>query len=93
MKFMTGGYAQEEMAKCGQIPVNKEALESDTAKEADFAPFLEAIAAAKSRPTVSCWSEMDNELSVAVTVVVSGEKTAAQAMDELAEKFDALLAK
>ncbi|MCI9663920.1 MAG: extracellular solute-binding protein [Lachnospiraceae bacterium] len=93
MKFMTGGYAQEEMAKCGQIPVNKEALESDTAKEADFAPFLEAIAAAKSRPTVSCWSEMDNELSVAVTAVVSGEKTAAQAMDELAEKFDALLAK
>ena len=36
---------------------------------------------------------MDNELSVAVTAVVSGEKTAAQAMDELAEKFDALLAK
>ena len=38
MKFMTDEYAQEEMAKCGQIPCNKKALESDTVKQADFAP-------------------------------------------------------
>lgn len=92
MKFMTSKYAQEEMAKCGQIPVNKEALESDTVKNADFAPFLEAIKNAKSRPTVACWSEIDNELSVAVTKVMNGEKSAQDAMDELAEKVDTLLA-
>ncbi len=92
MQFMTGTYAQEEMAKCAQIPVNKEALESDTVKNADFAPFLEAIKNAKSRPTVACWSEIDNELSVAVTGVMNGEKTAQEAMDELAVKVDALLA-
>lgn len=92
MKFMTGEYAQEEMAKCGQIPVNKEALESDTVKNADYAPFLEAITTAKSRPTVACWSEMDSELSVAVTAVMNGEKTAQEAMDELAIKFDEMLA-
>lgn len=91
MKFMTSEYAQEEMAKCGQIPVNKEALESDTVKEADFAPFLEAITTAKSRPTVACWSEMDNELSLAVAAVMFGEKTAQEAMDELAIKFDQML--
>src|SRR5690606_20772750 len=28
MKFMTGSFAQEEMAKAGQIPVNKTALQS-----------------------------------------------------------------
>lgn len=93
MKFMTGEFAQEEMAKCNQIPVNKEALESDTVKQADFAPFIEAIKTAKSRPTVACWSEMDNELSVAVTAVMLDEKTAQEAMDELAVKFDELLAK
>lgn len=93
MKFMTDEYAQEEMAKCGQIPVNKQALESDTVKQADFAPFLKAITTAKSRPTVPCWSEMDNELSVAVTAVMNGEKSAQEAMNELAEKYDALLAK
>ncbi len=92
IKFMTEPFAQEEMAKCGQIPVNKEALESDTAKEADFAPFIDAIATAKSRPTVACWSEMDSELSVAVTAVMNGEKTAKEAMDELAVTFDEMLA-
>lgn len=92
MTFMTSPYAQEEMAKCGQIPVNKQALESDTVKNADFAPFIEAITTAKSRPTVACWSEMDTELSVAVTKVMAGEKTAQEAMDELAAKFDAMLA-
>ena len=93
MKFMTSEFAEEEMAKCGQIPVNKEALESDTVKAADYAPFLEAIKTAKSRPTVACWSEMDSELSVAVTDVMNGKKTAQEAMDKLAERFDELLEK
>ena len=91
MKFMTSPFAQEEMAKCGQIPVNKEALESDTVKGAAFAPFLDAITTAKSRPTVACWSEMDSELSVTVTSVMNGEKTAQEAMDELAVLYDELL--
>ena len=91
-RFMTSEYAQVEMAKCGQIPVNNTALESDTVKQADFAPFIEAIKTAKSRPTVSCWSEIDSELTAAVTSVMSGDKTAKAAMDELAVKVDALLA-
>ena len=41
MKFMTGEWAQEQMAQCGQIPVNTAALESDTVAEQDYAPFLE----------------------------------------------------
>jgi multiple sugar transport system substrate-binding protein len=93
MKFMTGEYAETEMAKCGQIPVNKAALESDTVKSASFAPYLEAIKTAKARPTVAAWSEMDNALTTEMTAVVSGEKTAKQAMDELATTFDALLKK
>lgn len=91
MQFMTDEYAQIAMAKCGQIPVNKKALENDMVKQADFAPFLEAIKNAKSRPTVASWSEIDNELSVTVTAVMNGEKTAKEAMDELAVKVDALL--
>lgn len=91
MQFMTSEFAQTEMAKCGQIPVNKAALESDAVKNASYAPFIEAIQTAKARPTVATWTEMDNELSIAMTKVVSGEKTAQEAMDELAVKFDALL--
>ena len=91
MQFMTGEYAETEMAKCGQIPVNRAALESDTVKAADYAPFIEAIQAAKARPTVAAWSEMDNGLQVAMNAVVTGEKTAQEAMDELAVAWDALL--
>ena len=91
MQFMTGEYAETAMAKCGQIPVNKAALESDTVKNADYAPFIQAIETAKARPTVAAWSEMDNELTNAMTAVVNGEKTAQEAMDELAVAFDELL--
>ncbi|HHU72772.1 MAG TPA: extracellular solute-binding protein [Clostridiales bacterium] len=91
MKFMTSEYAQVEMSKCGQIPVSKKALENDIVKQADFAPFLEAIKVAKSRPTVASWSEIDNELNSAVTAVVNNQKTAKEAMDELALKVDKLL--
>lgn len=91
MQFMTGEYAETAMAKCGQIPVNKAALESDTVKNADYAPFIQAIETAKARPTVAAWSEMDNELTNAMTAVVNGEKTAQETMDELAVVFDELL--
>ncbi len=92
MKFMTSEFAQVEMAKCGQIPCNKQALETDTVKQADFAPYIEQLQTAKSRPTVACWSEFDSELAAAVTEVIKGDKTAQEAMDELAVKVDALLA-
>lgn len=91
MQFMTSEYAETEMAKCGQIPVNKAALASDTVKNAAYAPFIEAIQTAKARPTVAAWSEMDNALVGAMTAVIGGEKTAQVAMDELAVQFDALL--
>jgi multiple sugar transport system substrate-binding protein len=91
MDFMTSEFAQVEMAKSGQIPVNKAALSNETVLEAPFAPFLEAIKTAKARPTVSTWSEIDNELNEAVYQVVSGKKTAQKALDELAVKMDALL--
>jgi multiple sugar transport system substrate-binding protein len=91
IRFMTGEFAQIEMAKCGQIPVNKTALNSDTVKKADFAPFIAALGSARSRPTVAAWSEMDNLLNMAVTEVVNGRKSARAALDELALQWDNLL--
>ena len=92
MKFMTSEFAQEEMAKCGQIPVNKTALESATVKEAPFAPFLSAITTAVARPPVASWSEIDNLLSVAVTDIIVNGADAQATMDALAAQVDALLA-
>lgn len=92
MKFMTSEYAQQEMAKCGQIPVNMTALESDTVKNADYAPFLEAITTAQARPPVASWSEIDNELTVAMTDMIVNGADVQTTLDTLAAKVDALLA-
>ena len=91
MQFMTGEFAETEMARCGQIPVNRAALESDVVKDADYAPFIAAIETAKARPTVAAWSEMDNGLQNAMTAIVSGEISAQSALDELASQWDELL--
>ena len=92
MKFMTSEFAQTEMAKCGQIPVNKTALESATVKEAPFAPFLNAITTAVARPPVASWSEIDNLLSVAVTDIIVNGADAQATLDALAAQVDTLLA-
>ena len=92
MKFMTSEYAQEEMAKCGQIPVNMTALDSQTVKDASFAPFLEATTTAKARPTVASWSEIDNALTVAMTDMIVNGADVQQTLDQLAVTIDGLLA-
>jgi multiple sugar transport system substrate-binding protein len=91
MKFMTSEFAQEEMAKCGLIPVNKAALESTTVKEASFAPFLNAIKNAKARPPVAKWTEIDNQLTTAVTSIIKDGADAQKTLDTLAPKVDELL--
>jgi len=92
MKFMTSPFAEEEMAKCGQIPVNKTALESDTVKAASFAPFLEAITTAKARPAVASWSKIDNELTNAMTEILVNGADVKTTLDTLATTIDGLLA-
>ena len=92
MKFMTSEFAQEEMAKCGQIPVNKDALNTSTVKNASFAPFLNAITTAYARPPVASWSEIDNALSVAVTDIIVNGADCQATLDALAANVDALLA-
>ncbi len=92
MQFMTSPFAEEEMAKCGQIPVNKTALESETVKNASFAPFLEAITTAKARPAVASWSEIDNELTIAMTKILVEGAPVKETLDALAVTIDGLLA-
>lgn len=92
MKFMTDKFAQIEMAKVGQIPVNKEAIDSEEVKSIEnFAPFLEAIKTAKPRPPVSTWPEIDNEITSSITMAMLDDKPVEEIMNELAVKIDELL--
>ena len=93
IKFMTGEEAQVAMASCGQIPVNKRALENETVKQADFAPFLQAIATAQARPTVASWTEIDNQMTVTMTSIIKDGANAQESLDRLAADVDKLLQK
>ena len=92
MKFMTGEWAQEQMAQCGQIPVNTAALERDTGAAQGSAPFLEAITTAKARPPIACWSDFDSALTNAVTDIIVNGADAQSTLDALAAEVDAMLA-
>ena len=92
MKFMTSEWAQEQMAQVGQIPVNTTALESDTVAEQDYAPFLEAITTAKSRPPVASWSDIDSALTNAMTDIIVNGADVQSTLDALAGEVDKLLA-
>ena len=92
-KFMTSDYAQKEMAKAGQIPVNKKSLESKESQDSGFAPFIEAIKSAKSRPNVSNWTEIDTMLSTTMTNIMNNKVSVEDGLNQLSKQIDKSLTK
>lgn len=92
MKFMTSEYAQKEMAKVGQIPVNEKIIQSkDITSIEKFAPFLTAIQTAKPRPAIAQWPQVDEQLNMAIVKAIMGDQTVKEALDEAAKKIDTIL--
>lgn len=94
MKFLTSEYAQVEMGKVGQIPVNLNAVEHADIKAIDyFAPFLEQLKTAKARPPIPQWPQIDIIISDAMAVIFLKDNDVKSSLDEAADKIDALLKK
>lgn len=93
IKFMTDTHAQVEMAKVGQMPVNKEAITNAEAVAAmPLLPvFAEALQTAKARPVIPQWSEVENIIATKVAEAITGQKAVQTALDEAATEIDALL--
>lgn len=93
IKFMTGKDAQVEMAKVGQMPVNKEALADDEVLEAMplLSIFADALQTCKARPVTPKWGDMEGIINTKATEAVLGQKPVQTAMDEAAAEIDALL--
>lgn len=93
IKFMTGKDAQVEMAKVGQMPVNKEALVDDGVLEAmPLLPiFADALQTCKARPVTPKWSDMENIINTKATEAILGQKSVQTAMDEAADEINALI--
>ena len=93
IKFMTGKDAQVEMAKVGQMPVNKEALVDDEVLEAMplLSIFADALQTCKARPVTPKWSDMENIINTKATEAILGQKPVQTAMDEAADEINALI--
>ena len=93
IKFMTGKEAQVAMAKVGQMPVNKEALEdADVIEVMPLLPiFAEALKTCKSRPVVPEWGDITGIINTKTTEAVLGQKDVQTALDEAAQEIDAIL--
>jgi multiple sugar transport system substrate-binding protein len=93
IKFMTGKDAQVEMAKVGQMPVNKEALvDEEVIAAMPLIPiFADALQTCKTRPVTPGWGDMENIINTKATEAVLGQKPVQTAMDEAATEMDALL--
>ncbi len=95
IKFMTTKEAQIEMAKVGQMPVNRETLNSQEALDAmPLLPiFAEALETCRTRPVIPQWGDVSGIINTKATEAVLGLKPVKTALDEAAKEIDALLAK
>ena len=93
IKFMVGKDAQIEMAKVGQMPVNKEALADSEVLEAMplLSIFADALQTCKARPVTPKWGDMEGIINTKATEAVLGQKLVQTAMDEAATEINALL--
>lgn len=92
-KFMLSDEAQIAMAKVGQIPVVAGLTDHPEIKAIDYlAPYMEQLKTAKGRPSVPAYAQINKLFSDAVNEIMTGKKSAKDALDNAAKKSDALLA-
>ncbi len=90
--FLLSPTAQLAMAKAGQMSVVGSVASQETAAVSYYAPFATQLETAKARPPVPQYSQIDTDFSNALQQALHGSMTVQQAMDQVAQQADALLA-
>lgn len=94
IRFALSPEYQLKMAEVGQIPVRMDLIESDYMKNHPYYPiFLEQLKTSKARTAHPAWSKMDEIITNAGQLILRGEKTPQEALDDAAAQIDALLGK
>lgn len=92
VQFLLSPWAQSTMATTGQIPVIEAALEDPYIVEHPYyGLYLEQLQTAKPRTPHPAYSRIEVAIQDAVQLVLLGDKTAQEALDEAAAAVDALL--
>ena len=92
MQWMTTMEPQILMASAGMIPTLVEAAESEDAKVASYIDaYFQQLETANPRTPSPNWASIDELLGLAFESVFRGEKTASEALNDIATQIDALL--
>ncbi len=93
MQYMSSIEAQVMMAGAGMIPTLTEAADDERALSAPYiAAYFEQLESTNPRTPNPNWAQIDEKVSLAFEAVFRGEKTPSEALNEIAEQIDGLLA-
>jgi multiple sugar transport system substrate-binding protein len=92
VRFMLSPETQLTMATVGQVPVRTDVVEQATKEQPYFAIFFEQLKTAKARLPHPNWPKIEDLLTSTGQAILRAEKSAKEALDELAPKVDSLLA-
>jgi multiple sugar transport system substrate-binding protein len=91
MKFMVSPWAQNQMARAGQMPVNKSLTKKLVAIHPYYAVYLKQIATARPRTPSPKWPQIDQVLQTELAKAFNGSETVQQALNNAASQIDGLL--
>jgi multiple sugar transport system substrate-binding protein len=90
IRFMLGGFAQEHMARVGQMPVLKNSTKWLIKIHPYYATYLKQIATAQPRTPTPKWPQIDQVLVTQIAKAFKGDPVQ-QVLNDAASQIDALL--
>jgi multiple sugar transport system substrate-binding protein len=91
MRFMVRPWAQNEMARAGQMPVLKSLTNQLVKIHPYYSLYVKQIANARPRTPTPKWPQIDQVLQTELAKAFKGDETVQQALDNAAHQIDALL--
>jgi multiple sugar transport system substrate-binding protein len=92
VRFMLSPDAQQALAEVGQMSVLQELGDAMVAIQPYYGTFVEQLATARPRPPTPAWTEIDQALKTRLQEAFVGDGDIEQAMNDLAQEIDQILA-
>jgi multiple sugar transport system substrate-binding protein len=91
MRYLLGTFAQNQMARAGQMPVLKSSTKWLLKIHPYYATYLKQIATARPRTPTPKWTQIDSVLQTEVTKAFKGQESVQDALTNAAKQIDGLL--
>lgn len=93
LRYILSDEYQLTMSETGQIPVKANLIDSDVIKNSTYLRvFLEQLRTSNARTAHPQWQRMDEIITEAGQLIMRGEKSPQEALDDAAKQIDAILA-